>query len=61
MKKAIEYLKKLGLKVDNNGNIISKLPNGEKGITLVNMLEENTIGEDFCYTIINNKIEKIEI
>jgi hypothetical protein len=60
MKKAIEYLKTLGIKADSSGNIISKLPDGLKGIELVNMLEENTMTGDFCYTIINNKIEKID-
>ena len=60
MKKAIDYLKTLGIKCDNNGNILSKLPEGENGIALVDMLEENTMEEDYCYTIINNKIEKID-
>jgi hypothetical protein len=60
MKEAIKYLQTLSIKCDKSGNIISKLPEGEKGITLVNMLEEATMKEDYCFTIINNKIEKIE-
>ena len=60
MEKAIKFLKLIGIKCDNSGNVLSKLPHGEKGISLVNMLEENTVEDDFCYTIINNKIEKIE-
>ena len=60
MKKAIEYLKVLGIKCDKNGNILSKLPDGQKGIALIGMLEDATIENDYCFTIINNKIEKIE-
>ncbi len=57
---AIKYVRTLGLHCGNSGNILSKLPDGERGLTLVNMLEENTMSEDYCYTIINNKIEKID-
>lgn len=61
MKEAIKYLKTLGIKCDNKGNLLSKLPVGEKGLTIVNMLEDATMTEDYCYTIIQLKIEKIEI
>lgn len=61
MKQAIKYLKTLGIACDKEGNILSKLPDGERGLTLINMLEENTQTEDHCYTIKNNKLEKIEI
>lgn len=61
MKEAIAYLKTLGIKADKDGNIISKLPDGERGLTIVNMLEDSTMQEDFCYTIIGNKIEKIDL
>jgi hypothetical protein len=60
MKKAIDYLKTLGIKADSKGNIISKLPDGERGIAIIDMLEENTANEDYCFTIINDKIEKID-
>lgn len=60
MEEAIKYLKTLGIRVDKDGNIISKLPHGEKGVQLVNMLEENTTKDDYCFTIIKNKIEKID-
>lgn len=53
MKKAIDYLKTLGIKCDKDGKIISKLPVGERGITLVNMLEDKT-----GYTIVNDKLQK---
>lgn len=61
MKQAIQYLRNLGFKVSPNGTIISKLPDGEKGITLVDMLEENTMQDDHCYTIVDNKITKLEL
>jgi hypothetical protein len=61
MKKAINYLKTLGIRVSKEGNIISKLPSGQKGIVLVDMLEENTMEENYCFTIIKNRLEKIEI
>jgi hypothetical protein len=53
MKKAIEYLKSLGIRCDKDGNILSKLPDGERGLELVDMLEENTE-----YTIIHEKLQK---
>ena len=63
MKKAIDYLKTLGIKCDKFGNVLSKIPNGIEGIELINMLEENTENEDesYCYTIVNNIITKIDI
>lgn len=61
MKEAINYLQSLGIKCDSTGNIISKLPDGERGIALIDMLEENTQTDDHYYTIINNKLEKIKI
>ena len=60
MKKAIKFLSLIGIKCDKLGNVLSKLPDGERGLLLINMLEENTMQNDFCFTIINNKIEKIE-
>ena len=53
MKKAIEYLKTLGIKCDKDGNVISKLPDGERGLQLIDMLEQNTE-----YTIVNEKLQK---
>ncbi|CAB4131257.1 hypothetical protein UFOVP129_63 [uncultured Caudovirales phage] len=63
MKEAINYLKNLGLKCDINGNILSKITDGEDGIALIDMVEENTENEKdgYCYTIINSKLEKIDI
>ncbi len=53
MKEAIDYLKSLGIRCDKQGNILSKLPDGEKGLVLIDMLEENTE-----YTIINERLQK---
>lgn len=63
MKTAIDYLKTLGIKCDKQGNILSKLPIGERGLTIVDMLEEKTTNEqeEYCYTIIDNKLVKIDI
>jgi hypothetical protein len=61
MKKAIEYLKSLGIRCDKDGNILSKLPDGERGIELVDMLEENTMSETHCFTIINGKLSEQEV
>ncbi len=55
MKEAIKYLKDIGIRCDKEGNILSKLPDGERGLTLVNMLEDQT-----GYTIIENKIHELE-
>ena len=60
MKEAIAYLKTLGIKCQKDGTIISKLPDGERGIALIDMLEEATMKENFCYTIIDNKLIQIE-
>ena len=67
MKQAIQFLKCIGIKCDKNGNVLSPLPDGEEGIYLIDMIEENTTNKEndfkdknFCYTIINNKLEKIE-
>jgi hypothetical protein len=60
MKKAIDYLKTLGITCSDDGTVLSKLPDGERGIQLIDMLEEATMSEDYCFTIINNKIEKID-
>ncbi len=61
MKKAIEFLATQSILVSKDGSILNKLPNGEAGINLINLLEEITMNDDFCYTIINNRLEKIEI
>lgn len=61
MKKAMEFLAANRIDVSKDGSIISVLPDGIKGIGLVNDLEEHTQTESFCYTIINNRLEKIEI
>ncbi len=53
MKEAIQYLKTLGIRCDKYGNILSKLPDGEKGLVLIDMLEEKTE-----YTIINGSLQK---
>jgi hypothetical protein len=61
MKEAIEYLKSLGIRCDNDGRVISKLPEGERGIKIVDMLEENTMKDDYCYTIQHDMVVKIEL
>lgn len=61
MKKAIEYLRSTGLIVTDNGTIVSTLPDGEDGLDLVDNVEEISCEEDTYYTIIKNKLEKIEI
>ena len=58
MKKAIEFLRLKGFLVTDKGEIITPLPEGEEGISLVDELEEVTDGNIFCYTIIQDKIEK---
>lgn len=60
MKKAIDFLKSFGIKCDIKGNVLSELPNGERGIALIDQLQEHTMQDNFCFTIINNKIEKID-
>src|SRR5205814_1640957 len=54
MKTAINYLKSVGITCDNGGNILSRLPDGERGLILVDMLQENTMTDSYCYTINNN-------
>lgn len=63
MKKAIHLLRETGINVDDNGNILSDISEFFEGMRLIEMLEENTIDEqnECCYTIINNKVEKIDI
>lgn len=63
MKKAIEYLKTLGIKCSPMGVILSVLPKGERGITLVNMLEDNTVDaeDESCWTIVIDHLQKISI
>jgi len=61
MKKAIKYLETLGINADKEGNIISKLPDGERGLKIIDMLEDHTMSPDHCFTIRNNKIEKQEM
>jgi len=60
MKKAIEYLRSTGLKVTDEGIIVSTLPDGEDGIDVVDECEAISCEDDHCYTIINNKLEKID-
>ena len=63
MKKAIEYLRNLGFKVTDEGVILSKLPTDEKGFALVDGMEDSCMDEanEYTYTIILDKIEKIDI
>lgn len=63
MKKAIDYLKKLGIKCSPLGTVLSKLPDGERGIALVNMLEDNTVDaeDESCWTIVIDHLQKISI
>lgn len=60
MKKAIKILRESGVFCDSKGNILNELPLGIEGISLVESLEDITYKNDYCYTIINNKIERIE-
>lgn len=52
MKKAIEFLRTKGIKIDDNGNILSTLPVNEAGLTLSIELEEATETEKGCYIIV---------
>ena len=61
MSNAVGYLKSLGIESDKDGNILSKLPSGEKGMELIDKLEELAQGEDYTYTIIGKKLTKIDI
>lgn len=59
MKKVIEFLRSQGLQVTDDGIITSSLPDGLEGITLINEVEG--IGGEDIYTIIGNRIEKIDL
>ncbi len=59
MKRAIEFLKANDIICDNEGNVLSQLPLGEYGLELIETLETYTMSNNHCYTIINNKLEKI--
>lgn len=63
MKKAIAFLKTLGIKCSPMGVILSVLPDGLKGIDLVNKLEDNTVDaeDESCWTIHIDHLQKISI
>lgn len=64
MQKATNYARSVGLKVSDNGTILSGLPDDfEDSMTMTSMIEDNTITADgqHTYTIIKNKLVKIEI
>lgn len=61
MKKAIEFLRSKSITVSDDGIILSELPYGEDGISLIDELEENTEDGDYCYTLIDNRLFKIDI
>ena len=60
MTTAINYLKSIGIECDLTGKVLSVLPEGLDGINLIDTLQEATMNNEFCYTIINNQIEKID-
>jgi hypothetical protein len=60
MKKAINFLMMNGIKCDKKGNIKSELPIGLKGIYINDIIEEITCTCYYCYTIVNNKLTKID-
>ena len=60
MIKAITFLRENGVNVSDAGIILSELPKGEEGLSIVNELEDYCMTEDFTYTIIGNEIKKID-
>lgn len=61
MKKAIEFLRSKGVVVSDDGIILDRMPDGLVGITLMDELEDFTVEEDFCYTVVEDKVVKIDI
>lgn len=61
MKNAIDFLQSKGIEVCETGLIISELPDGLEGIKLVDDLEEFTMTDDYCFTIIGNNVVKQDL
>lgn len=61
MKTAIDYLQSKGVIVSPDGAILSGMPDGLEGISIIDTLEEITESHDYCYTIIDSKITKIDL
>ena len=61
MQTAIDFLKSRGLVVGDSGTILSNTIDDLEAMSLIDELEEITMTDDYCYTIVINKITKIEI
>lgn len=56
MKKAIEFLRGKGITVTDEGVLLSLLPDGIAGISVIDQLEYFTENEEFYYTVISGKL-----
>lgn len=66
MQNAIEFLRSQNIQVSNTGKILSELPEGEDGLTLINDMEDFTStwsdrNYGHCFTIIKDQVTLKEI